>query len=50
MVDGLWTHDKFSYSGERYQLKDAICDRLRDKTELARLLALFSSAAHSGVP
>ena len=26
VVDGLWTEDRFSFDGERYQLKDAICE------------------------
>lgn len=26
VVDGLWTHKRFSYEGERYTLKDAICE------------------------
>lgn len=26
VVDGLWTHDRFSFDGERYKLKDAICE------------------------
>ena len=26
MVDGLWTEKRFSYEGERYRLKDAICE------------------------
>ncbi|MFN2473944.1 MAG: LLM class flavin-dependent oxidoreductase [Sphingomicrobium sp.] len=25
VVDGLWTEERFSYAGERYQLDDAIC-------------------------
>ena len=25
VVDGLWTQDRFSYAGERYQLDEAIC-------------------------
>ena len=26
VVDGLWTQPRFSYEGERYRLKDAICE------------------------
>jgi len=26
VVDGLWTQKRFSFDGERYQLKDAICE------------------------
>ena len=26
VVDGLWTHKRFSFAGERYQLHDAICE------------------------
>lgn len=26
VVDGLWTKDRFSFAGERYTLKDAICE------------------------
>jgi dimethylsulfone monooxygenase len=26
VVDGLWTHKRFRFDGERYQLKDAICE------------------------
>ena len=26
VVDGLWTQDRFSFAGERYTLKDAICE------------------------
>ena len=26
VVDGLWTQDRFSFDGERYRLKDAICE------------------------
>ena len=26
VVDGLWTKDRFSFDGERYTLKDAICE------------------------
>ena len=26
VVDGLWTQDRFSFVGERYTLKDAICE------------------------
>jgi FMNH2-dependent dimethyl sulfone monooxygenase len=26
VVDGLWTEPKFNFEGERYQLKDAICE------------------------
>jgi FMNH2-dependent dimethyl sulfone monooxygenase len=26
VVDGLWTEKRFSYEGERYRLKDAICE------------------------
>jgi FMNH2-dependent dimethyl sulfone monooxygenase len=26
VVDGLWTQKRFSYEGERYHLKDAICE------------------------
>nr|NUR36714.1 LLM class flavin-dependent oxidoreductase [Sphingomonas sp.] len=26
VVDGLWTHDRFSFDGERYKLSDAICE------------------------
>ncbi len=26
VVDGLWTQKRFSYQGERYHLKDAICE------------------------
>jgi FMNH2-dependent dimethyl sulfone monooxygenase len=26
VVDGLWTHKRFSFEGERYKLKDAICE------------------------
>jgi dimethylsulfone monooxygenase len=26
VVDGLWTRDRFTFDGERYQLKDAICE------------------------
>jgi FMNH2-dependent dimethyl sulfone monooxygenase len=26
VVDGLWTQKRFTYEGERYQLKDAICE------------------------
>jgi FMNH2-dependent dimethyl sulfone monooxygenase len=26
VVDGLWTQTPFNFSGERYQLKDAICE------------------------
>ena len=26
VVDGLWTHKRFTFDGERYQLKDAICE------------------------
>jgi FMNH2-dependent dimethyl sulfone monooxygenase len=26
VVDGLWTQAKFNFEGERYQLKDAICE------------------------
>ena len=26
VVEGLWTRDRFTFDGERYQLKDAICE------------------------
>ena len=26
VVDGLWTHDRFSFEGERYKLSNAICE------------------------
>lgn len=26
VVDGLWTKDRFSFEGERYKLRDAICE------------------------
>jgi FMNH2-dependent dimethyl sulfone monooxygenase len=26
VVDGLWTETRFSYEGERYRLKDAVCE------------------------
>jgi len=26
VVDGLWTHDRFSFAGERYKLDNAICE------------------------
>ena len=26
VVDGLWTHKRFTYEGQRYHLKDAICE------------------------
>ena len=26
VIDGLWTHKRFSFEGERYKLKDAICE------------------------
>ncbi len=26
VVDGLWTEDRFNFEGERYQLKNAICE------------------------
>jgi len=26
VVDGLWTHDRFSFDGDRYTLRDAICE------------------------
>src|SRR5206468_3985185 len=26
VVDGLWTHDRFSFEGERYKLDHAICE------------------------
>jgi dimethylsulfone monooxygenase len=26
VVDGLWTHDRFSFDGERYKLDNAICE------------------------
>src|SRR3954453_14655134 len=26
VVDGLWTQQRFSFDGQRYQLKDAVCE------------------------
>ncbi|HEY5713148.1 MAG TPA: LLM class flavin-dependent oxidoreductase [Allosphingosinicella sp.] len=26
VVDGLWTEDRFSFEGERYKLRDAVCE------------------------